>query len=61
MTDINDQDISGNTLLHTAIHVFDLGTVQDCLQQGADITIKNNSKQTPLHFAVSRQEWTVTP
>ncbi len=59
MNNINDQDVNGDTPLHAAIKAFDLDNVKYCLQQGADITIKNNLKQSPLHFAFVEQRWTV--
>ena len=49
---INQQDDSGDTLLHLAVQAEDLIQVQSLLSQGANPSIQNIEENTPLHIAV---------
>lgn len=50
-SDVNYQDIDGDTPLHNAVLFFSFNTVKFLIENGADINIANNSDQTPIHYA----------
>ena len=49
---LDQRDSQGCTPLHYASKEGQLNTIDDLLKMGAVLNIKNNLKQSPLHFAV---------
>lgn len=48
---LNQQDNEGCTLLHYASQIGCCSFMNLFMKHGAKITLKNNLKQSPLHFA----------
>jgi len=49
---INELDSKGNTLLHLSVQHSEIKRVKFLLSKNADITIKNNNKESPLDVAI---------
>jgi ankyrin repeat protein len=50
LNDVKRQEITGNSSLHEAIAVQNLGAVINLLAAGADVHARNSAGETPLHF-----------
>ena len=48
--DINEQDHNGNTLAHKAILTNNITLLQDIVELGADIRLKNKNGESPVFF-----------
>lgn len=48
---LNEKDDIGCTPLHYASEKGHMATLEDLVKLGAQLSIRNNSKQAPLHFA----------
>ncbi len=48
---LNEQDIDGWTAMHYACKLGYIYAVKYLIEKGADINIKNNEKQSPLHIS----------
>ncbi|WP_028389649.1 ankyrin repeat domain-containing protein [Legionella fairfieldensis] len=51
-TDFNFTDVEGNTLLHYAAAIGDIDKIKSCLENNANINLKNNLKQTAISMAL---------
>ena len=58
-TDINEQDPESTTPLLLAVLMDNFQFSQILLQHGADTNIQYKSGDTPLHFALARQNWQI--
>lgn len=47
----NERDTNGSTPLHYASKIGKIRSTQSLLQIGALVNMKNNEKESPLHFA----------
>jgi len=48
---MNERDMHGCTPLHYASKAGNMRSITGLIDQGAVISCKDNSKQSPLHFA----------
>lgn len=54
--DINSKDSTGRTPLFLACQIGYLPIIQFLVTNNADVTIRNNQKQTPLHASIKRHD-----
>ncbi|XP_055308409.1 uncharacterized protein LOC129572470, partial [Sitodiplosis mosellana] len=48
---VNEKDIYGKAALHDAAQTGNVKEAQELIDDGAEVNIENNSKDTPLHLA----------
>ena len=58
-TDLNFTDIEGNSLLHYAAAMGDLEKVKYCLQNQANINLKNDKKENAISIALENGHFAV--
>jgi len=54
---VDTVDMSGNTLLHEAVHLKELRAAQLLVQHGAKVNAQNNYGTTPLHMAIKLHQY----